>query len=210
MTFTRVRGPHMLSLALLAGAALVPAGCGGGDGVSTYNVPKSTDSGKKDAGDPPPAAPAAAGGDYRILGAMFPAGKPGWYWYFKFVGPAELVGTHEADFDKMAKSVKLQADPTTVPSLDLPAGWARTGPRVTGGGGVQMRFDEVLKVGGLECTVSYVGGGVDGNVGRWAGQVGAPPAAKATTEFTANGVTALRVDLRGPRNPVGGPMMGKR
>lgn len=211
MTFARVRLWYVAPFVLLAGLALVPAGCGGGgDGVETYNVPKGNEPapGSKIGG------PGAGADGYRILGAMYPAGEPGWYWYFKFAGPADKIAASEAGFDEMAKSVKLQADPAKLPTLELPKGWARTGPKVVGSGGVQVRFEEVLTTGGLECTVSYVGGGADGNLGRWAGQVGAPAgaAAKATTEFVANGVKALRVDLRGPKNPLGkgGPMMGGR
>jgi hypothetical protein len=204
MTFSRPAFSHILPLALIAGVALVPVGCGGRGGVEKYNVPKTTDTGRA-------AAPAPAAGEYRILGAMFPTGQPGWYWYFKFAGPADQISAQEASFDAMAKSVKLQANAASLPSFDLPDGWARTGPRVDSRGGVQVRFDEVLKVGALECTVSHVGGGKEFNLDRWAGQVGAAAGAgaSATTEFVANGVTALRVDLRGPKNPVGarGPMM---
>src|SRR4051794_34791703 len=44
MTFSRNSFPHILSAALVAGVALVPAGCGG-DGVNSYTVPKTTDTG---------------------------------------------------------------------------------------------------------------------------------------------------------------------
>lgn len=204
MAFSRHSFPHILSTALIVCFALVPAGCGGGDGVEKYNVPKTSE----------PSRPAlvADAGEYRILGAMYPAGQPEWYWYFKFAGPADEIAAQEANFTALAKSVKFAAGPSALPSFDLPEGWTRTGPRVDSRGGVQVKFDEVLKVGSVECTVSNVGGGKDFNLNRWAGQVGASPVAatKATTEFTANGVTALRVDLRGPKNPVsgkGGPMM---
>lgn len=197
MTFARVRVPHILPLALLACVGLVPAGCGGPDPVESYKAPKSTERERKNLTPEPEA------GEYRILGAMYPTGQPGWYWYFKFVGPADKVGAHEAEFDKLARSVRLQADPSKLPSFDVPEGWTRTGPRVDSRGMVQVRFDEVLKIGGLECTVSHVGGGKEFNLDRWAGQVGAAPAdaAKATTEFDAGGVKALRVDLKGSKNP---------
>lgn len=204
MRIVRSRWAAVLPFALVAAAAIGALGCGAGDGITVTTVPKS-EKGDKD-------APPAAGG-YRILGALVPAGQPGWFWFFKFTGTADQIAAHEAEFDKLAKSVKLQADPTALPAFELPAGWTRTGPRVMGAGGpVQVRFDEVLKVGpdaGLECTVSYAGGGAKGNLDRWAGQVGATDAGKATTEFDANGVTATRVDLRGPKKPsMGGPMMG--
>ncbi|MBM3983214.1 MAG: hypothetical protein FJ304_23675 [Planctomycetes bacterium] len=205
MTLARRRLWSVLPLALVAAFALVPAGCGTEDGVTKTDVPKEPDESPNPKRDP-------AGGAYRILGAMYPAGEEGWYWYFKFVGPADMIATSEAGFDEMAKSVKLQAEPGKVPTMELPKGWARSGPKVVNNGGIQVRFDEVLTVDGLECTVSYVGGGAKGNLARWAKQVGAPEGGvgKATTEFAANGVKALRVDLRGPKDPrgKGGPMMG--
>lgn len=211
MTFFRHTFAPILSSLTVAALSLLAVGCGGGDGVEKYNVPKTTESGRGPAGDPHAGlnAPPAAGGNYRILGAMYPAGQPGWFWFFKFAGPADQIGAQEANFDALAKSVKFGANPKAVPTFDLPAGWERSGPRDLG----VMRFDEVLKVGGLECTISTAGGGAEGNVSRWAGQVGAGPA--NPTEFDANGVKAMRVDLRGPNNPVGGmggrpPFAGKR
>jgi hypothetical protein len=206
MSFPRLRFPHILPFALLAGAALVPAGCGTEEGVTKTQVPKTTEPSR-----PGPAEPAAGG--YRILGAMFPTDQPGWYWYFKFVGSSDKIGAQEAAFDKLIRSVRLQADTAKLPSFDAPDGWTRTGPRVDNRAGVEVRFDEVLKVDGLECTVSHVGGGKEFNLNRWAGQVGAAPGdtAKAVTEFDAGGVKALRVDLRGPKDPSaqrGGPFMG--
>lgn len=213
MTFFRRSFAHILSIPTVAALALVAVGCGGGDGVEKYNVPKTTDTGRP-AGDPHAGlnagGPPAAGGNYRILGAMYPAGQPGWFWFFKFAGPAEQIGAQEANFDALAKSVKLGGNQRAVPTFDLPTGWERSGPRDLG----MVRFDEVLKVGGLECTISTAGGGAESNVSRWAGQVGAAPG-NATTEFEVNGVKALRVDLRGPNNPTGGmggrpPFAGKR
>lgn len=204
MTFSRRSFPHILSAALVAGVALAPAGCGG-DGVNSYTVPKTTEPSRSAPGGDPHAGaggPVAGAGNYRILGAMYPAGQPGWFWFFKFAGPADQIGAQEANFDALAKSVKFGGDPRAVPTFTIPTGWERAGPRDLG----VVRFDEVLKVNGLECTVSMAGGGAEGNLSRWAGQVGASPA-NATTEFDANGVKALRVDLRGPKNPVGG--MGK-
>jgi hypothetical protein len=203
----------------VAALALLAVGCGG-DEVVKYNVPKSTESGRgappgdphagvpgAPGGPPAPGAP-AAGGSYRILGAMYPGGDPSTYWYFKFAGPADQIGAQEANFDALAKSVKFVGGPRALPAFDLPAGWERTGPRDLG----VMRFDEVLKVGTVECTISTAGGGGQSNIARWADQVGAPPG--GTSEFDANGVKATRVDLRGPKNPVrmGGPppFAGKR
>ena len=206
MTFTRVRGPHMLSLALLAGAALVPAGCGGGDGVSTYNTPKTTESGKKDVGEPAAAPAPAAGGDYRILGAMFPADNP--EWFFKLTGPADALTPFEAGFDQLLASVSLGAGG---PDFAPPEGWKR------GPGRGQYVFATLRTPDGkYEVTVTSSAGGVVPNLKRWSvdqlgnASFGPDDLKKVTKPVEAKGVKGLRVDVRGPNNPVGGPMMGKR
>ena len=82
MTFSRRSFAPILSLLPVAALALLTVGCGGDDGVAKYNVPKTTDSGRPAAtgGDPHAGMnlPAAGAGNYRILGAMYPAGEPGW------------------------------------------------------------------------------------------------------------------------------------
>ena len=206
MTFPRLRIVYILPLALTG--ALI--GCAPRDGVNSYEVPKSTNTGPR--GD-------VLAGEYRILGALYPADRP--EWYFKFSGTAQQVSAFEADFDKLAKTVKLQAEASAVPAFELPEGWSRTGPRVVNRGGIQVKTDEVVKFGpngSLEVTISYIpGGGTQGNLDRWAGQLGLPgltkeDAKQTTKEFDAVGTKGLRVDLRGPQNPNagGGPFMGKK
>ena len=192
-------------------AALSAAGCGGGDGVQSYRVPKETSARPAAApANEAPKIPQAA--EYRILGALYPADQP--VWFFKLTGTADQLAKLEADFDKLAASVKLQGD--AVPAFDLPPGWTLTGPRSVSRGGITVTFEQTVRAGPpeapVELTVSRSGGGVAGNVGRWAGQVGQPfdPAdpGKVTRPFDAAGGKALRVDVRGPQHPSGGPMMG--
>src|SRR5438552_1096518 len=102
---------------LLAGVALFAAGCGSDEAIHTYKVPKTTERDVK--------RPAT----YRILGAIYPADNP--VWYFRLAGSVEQVGRYEAEFDKLAASVKQQADAAAVPAFDLPTGWTKTGPRTT-------------------------------------------------------------------------------
>jgi hypothetical protein len=183
------------------------AGCGGGEGVRSYTVPRTTE----------PGGPGAAAGEYRILGAAYPAEAP--VWYFKLTGTADELAKYEAGFDKLAASVRLQGD--TVPAFVLPEGWVLGGPREVTRMGVTVRFDQTVRLGPpeapLEVTVSKSGGGIAGNVDRWAKQVGipvVPPAevGKYAKEFQADGVKGIRVDVRGPLNPAGGkpPFAGGR
>ncbi|MDB5311110.1 MAG: hypothetical protein JWO38_5312 [Gemmataceae bacterium] len=198
----RVRS--VLSIVALAGVALLGAGCGSEDGIQSYKVPKNPDEGK-------------TATEYRILGAVYPADSP--VWYFKFAGTADQVAGHEAEFDKVAASVRLQADPTALPAFNLPAGWTKTGPRTVTRGPITTKIDETLRFGPpdapQEVTITYVpGGGLVQNLDRWAGQVGidfdADDVPRYTSPFDATGGKGLRVDLRGPKNPASGPMMGKQ
>ncbi|MBA4066166.1 MAG: hypothetical protein C0501_21115 [Isosphaera sp.] len=186
-------------------AAVLAAGCAADEPIQTYDVPKAA---KYDGQQPAPA------GDYRILGAMFPANDP--TWFFKFAGKADQVAKHEADFDKMLATVKLTP---TGPQFDTPAGWKRLGPRVVKRGGVALSIYETVQFGPesepLEVSVTRSGGGTLENVSRWYGQVGRPaPKPDQLASVTAplpaaDGLKGLRVDVSGPKNPAtgGGPMM---
>ena len=193
MASPRVGRPFPLIAALLSATA---AGCGSGDGIESYTVPRASNKG-------------GAAGEYRILGAVYPSDNP--VWYFKLTGSAADLAKHEADFDKFIASVKLKGD--GVPDFKLPDGWTRGGPRDVSRGGVTVRFEETIKFDGLEMTISRSQGGLAGNVERWAGQVGLRGTGQALldqyTRFVpADGWRGVRVDLKGKQNPAGGPMMG--
>jgi hypothetical protein len=199
MAFPRVRASHLIPPALVAVAALLPAGCGGNEGVTKYDVPK--EEGKKESGYVPE-------GDYRILGAMFPADNP--EWFFKLPGRADDLAKYEADFDKLITSVSLPGDGP--PKFTAPEGWV-AGP---GRGGVVVATIRTPD-GKHEVTVTPSAGGVLGNLKRWATDSKQPGGKgfeagdipKVTRKIEAKGVSGLRVDLRGPHNPAskGGPMM---
>lgn len=187
---------------LLASVALFASGCGSEDGIQSYKVPKTSERDAKPRGNA-----------YRILGTMYPANNP--VWFFKFSATVEQVAKYETDFDKLAASVKLQADPSAMPSFALPEGWKKTGPRTSK---VGFTTNEVLKFGPaealLEVTITSSGGELKANVKRWADQVGADyepdDLVGMAKPFDAAGGTGLRVDVRGPQNPAGGPMMKPR
>jgi hypothetical protein len=190
----------MLRLAapLVALGLLTLVGCGPGEEVRSYSVPKPNE----------PATPAASQGDYRILGAMFPADEPAWF--FKLTGRADALAAHEAAFDKLLASVKFPDGSAKPPTYDLPDGWKSEGPS-------GIRSDTIRLVPGdksLELSVIKAMGGPKENVDRWAGQLGAKADfAKATNEITtAGGVKGLRVDVTGPKDPAssGGPFMRGR
>ena len=169
-------------------------GCGG-DGVSVSTAPKA------DGG-------AVAGvSEYRMLGAMYPAAEP--EWFFKLTGPADELAKHEAGFDKLLASVSLPAG-GGAPKFDAPEGW-KVGPGRAGIVVATIRTPDDK----YEVTVTSSIGGVAPNLKRWAvdqlGQksFGPEDVAKVTTPVEAKGVKGLKADLRGPNNPSpkGGPMM---
>jgi hypothetical protein len=190
MSFTRVRVPHILPLALLACAAIVPVGCGGPDPVESYKAPKSTEREKKDLG--------GEAGEYRMFGAMYPADNP--VWFFKFSGPANAVSKYEEDFDKILASVKFTGE-----KLDFtaPAGWQRGGGRAGGVVATAKTPD-----GKYEVSLTHLPGmaaGVEGNLNRWVKQIGLKPGLSDVATYTknieSNGVKGVRVDLKGPNDP---------
>jgi hypothetical protein len=199
MNFPRVRFSHILPFALLACAAMVPTGCSPEPGVTKYEVPKTTELGKK--------SETPAAGEYRLLGAMFPADDP--EWFFKFTGTADEMTKNEAGFDELLKSVKLTgAGPEFTPPKDWKKGPGREGF-------VKVFATATTPDGKNELTITQSRGGVGPNLGRWVGQIGLPPGPKDVEKYTktietTSGAKGLRVDLRGPNDPTtkrGGPMM---
>jgi hypothetical protein len=56
----------------------------------------------------------------------------------------------------------------------------------------------------VDISLSSVGGAVDANLARWAGQVGLPPTAiaEASESITVGGRTAVRVELVGSEKTI--------
>ncbi|QEG31269.1 hypothetical protein GobsT_60900 [Gemmata obscuriglobus] len=187
----RPMAPFVLVACLAAGVL----GCGG-DGISVSTAPKANGGG----------GGGGAVSEYRILGAMYPADSP--EWFFKLPGPADDLAKYEADFDKLLASVSLA--PGGQPKFDAPEGW-KVGPGRAGIVIATIRTPD----GKYEVTITSSTGGVEPNLKRWAvdqlGQksFGPEDVAKVTKPVEAKGVKGLKADLRGPNNPApkGGPMM---
>jgi hypothetical protein len=146
-------------------------------------------------------------GQYRILGAMFPADEP--QWFVKLPGTASGLEQHAAGFDKLLASFSFP--PGAAPAFEAPPGWT-VGPGRMGIVTATLRTPD----GKFEVTITSSIGGVFGNLRRWAvepGQLGnasftQDDVPKVTKKFDAKGVQGLRVDMRGPTNPAGKGMMG--
>lgn len=120
----------------------------------------------------------------------------------KFTGPEAVVKQHREAFLALVKSMRVEGEPTTqepkkgeAKPADKPAGQVPAGLAEVGTGNFTattpagwesqppqpQRFrDLVWRVAGdasTECYLTaFVGGGVDGNVTRWYGQMGQQPA----------------------------------
>jgi hypothetical protein len=176
-------------------AAVIPAagmlsGCKPEPDVRTYTVAREPEPEKK----PAPPVGAEVGDKYRMLGAVIPA-EPGYSWFVKFVGPAEVVSPLEADFDAFVKSIKPGSGSQKL-AWTTPDKWTEAPPRPT-------RL-VTLKNGAAEMYLSGpFGGTLLDNVNRWRKEVGLrelkqDELKETLTELPSNGGTATRVDLRGP------------
>ncbi len=184
-------------------AAAAAVGCGGGDGIHSYTVPRATEATGKEATGP-----------YRLLGAMIPADEP--IWFFKLSGPTDGLTKYEGGFDQLVSSIRYK-DEKSVPEFAVPEGWKLGGPRTSSKMGMTVKVDQTVQLPdpSLELTVSTSGGGVGQNLDRWVGMLGQKAGASDRARFAkvveAAGGKVLRIDIRGPKNPnaSGGPMMGK-
>src|SRR5437764_268430 len=156
------RPPLMLHLRRAVPAAVVVAlagllaGCGSGEGVTSYTVPTPAKI------DEPP--PPERTGDYRILGGIFPYPADE-AWFFKLAGKADELARYEAGFDQILRSVRFPKGIDEPPEFDVPPGWTLGGPRETG----IVRIAQTVKLPGsdLELTVSRSGGSLQVNLDRW-------------------------------------------
>lgn len=175
-------------------------GCTEQEPIRTTQVPKSQE---------PDAATAK---EYRIIGAMFPAEEP--VWFFKLAAPAEDLDAIAADFEKMLGTVRFPNGTKNLPIWDMPEGWKSGGENPA-----KMATDTiVIPVGKGEvvATVTRAGGDTPSNVKRWADQVGMasfnPMDLSSCTKPLATTPPGLWTDVRGPKNPnvSRGPFMGGR
>lgn len=204
MSASRLCVPAIIIFAIAVGAG----GCGPNEGVTTYTVPTPA---RIDEGEIPPRA-----GDYRILGGVFPADEPAWF--FKFTGKADEVAKFEPGFDLILKSVRFPKGIEEAPEFDTPAGWVNDGPQDVGGIRIVATLRPNPADANLKVTVTQSAGGLLGNLDRWAvSQLGGAKIRRAelpriTREIESGGVKGLRVDLRGPNDPGARkmPMAGRK
>ena len=194
-----------LITATLLALLIMLTGCGSGEDIRTYDVPKvapipESVAAKKPA--PKTDSPSAA----RLLAAIVPHG--GEFWHFKLMGASVLVNPQFDAFVKFVEGIKFTStkaeDGTTTvtPKWTLPAGWTHRP-------GSGMRYATIIigeAAHGIELTIFKLGpesGSVLPNVQRWAGQVGVSGVTQAkladmTRPIIVDNQTATLVDVSGP------------
>lgn len=198
---------------------LVLVGCQKPDEIQTYKVPKSADSPVPGSATEPALSDAPASGEYRILGAMFPADRP--EWFFRVVGPSDKLEPHKEKFQKLLTSVRFPKGLENPPQFDLPEGWKLGGGRPGQAmGGIMIAGPaETILIDGdknLEITVTSAQGDPFLNVRRWAVDLlGNADLTRAdlpnvTKTVDAQNIRGLLADVRGPKNPAARRMMGGR
>lgn len=210
----------MILRAMAVVLALAAVGCQKPDDIQTYKTPKSADSPNPNAPRAEAALPdAPATGEFRILGAMFPADQP--EWFFRIVGPADKLEPHKDKFVKMLATVRFPNGLQNAPLFDPPAGWKLGGgrPGQTLNGIMIAGPAETILIDGdkaLEITVTSAQGDPFLNVRRWyVDLLGNKDLTRAdlpnlTKPIEADKIKGLFADLKGPRNPAARRMMGGR
>lgn len=190
---------------------LFVAGCEKTPEISRYTVPKS----------PPPPGNAQTVTETaiptepndRLLGAIIPKGAR--TWFFKLVGPKDILAEHAGPFLQFVKSVRFSDDK---PKWELPEGWRETA-------GAEMRFATIkFDAAGqtLEMSVIPLPTG-DGefndyllaNINRWRGQMNVPPISKndlsdKTVSIEVDGIPSTLVNIEGNSTDSGMPGPSKR
>lgn len=191
------------------------AGCGGGEDIRTYEVPKVAKVPEAAKKSPTTNTSVSTTGS-RLLAAIIPRGQE--VWHFKLMGPSTLVNPQFDSFVKFIEGVKFssikdeQGATTSHATWKLPEGWSERA-------GSGMRFSTII-VGeaahGIELTVFRFGpesGDVLANVQRWAGQVGVENVTRAslaemTRSIIVDNQPATLVDVTGPGGAADPSMAG--
>lgn len=138
----------------------------------------------------------------RLLGLIVPHGDR--VWFFKLVGPQQLIAEQEEKFDGFIQTIRFQESRAEPITWKVPDGWQQEA-------GAGMRY-ATLHLGPkdqpLEMTVTALprereAASVLENVNRWRGQLGLKPIpetelGRVSKEVKVGDTSATRVDMTGP------------
>lgn len=179
-------------------------GCGEQSQIQEYTLPKDNASEQTAPAEDGPMVPT------RMVAAMIPQGQK--TWFFKVMGPAEVVQPQVEKFEALVRSVNFTEGDS--PSWKLPEGWTQEGA----GGGLRFATLKIPTDPPLELSVmslptlekDYEKYTLD-NLNRWRGQVNLPPIGKEdlaeeVQEVPTEDGKALLVDLSGFQQEGSDPM----
>jgi len=187
------------------------AGCGPNEGITKVTEPRD-DFGKREPAKNNAVPDAKI--PTRLLAVIAPAPE-GQSWFFKLMGPADLVRTQESAFDAFVSSIKFNDQHDKPVTWVLPEGW-REGPKKP------IRYATILPCpedDTIELAVTLFGGRLLENVNRWrVQQLGLEPVKQDQLDTvcrevqTIQGKKVMRVDLSGmaPKGPAKPPFMKGR
>lgn len=191
---------RILGWALFA-VSVVTFGCGQGDRIEAYNVPKEA------APRFQPVENEAGVATDRMLAAVLPDGDRAWF--FKVTGPTAEMDAVAADVTEFFRGIR-PASGKPHPDWSAPSKWQEQGAS-------KMRAATFLiPAGGKPLELSVIAlpwrgspGELLSNVNRWRGQMQLPPVdaaglAKDVSEISVGDAKLSIVDLRGKFQ--GGPM----
>lgn len=182
-------------LAVAAGLACSLAGCQ--EEIRRYEVPR-----------PEPVAaeaPRPGQAQVRMLVAMVPHDDR--TWFFKLVGPAEVVGQQQQAFDQFVQSVHFTQQADKPLEWKVPDGWRAEGDASKPGTMIQryatFHMGPADQQG--ELTVTALGrevGSLLANVNRWRGQIGLKPVGQAelsqvSKPLKVDNATGTLIDMSG-------------
>ncbi len=146
-------------------------------------------------------------GRERMLGAILPHGE--WMWFFKLVGPPELLGRQKENFERFIRSITFPApaakdDGGEPIRWKLPAGWRQ----LPASG---LRYATIVISDGphqLELSVTALARSANtvlANVNRWRQMMSLPAVEqeelpRVVKQFTVSGETATLVDIESKPN----------
>ncbi len=152
---------------IVLATALAVVGCQE-EAIRRYEVPRAA---------APAEAPTTGQPQVRMIVAMVPHAER--TWFFKLLGPAEVVGEHKDEFDRFLQSVHFTTQGERAVEWKLPEGW-KDESNAKAGGMVQRYATVRVGTGdkAAELTVNALGrdaGSLADNITRWRGQIGLKP-----------------------------------
>ena len=209
MKFRRFASISSFSLLLGSLCSVSLTGCGEEE-IRVYKTPKPQESEKteKKTEGIDPELVELPNATTRLMGAVV-LDQGDQRFYFKVMGPIDIITKNEAAIEQFLASVKFTKDPNEPLTYKVPEGWKP-------GKGNQFSLAAFVLAGegAPELTVSRIGGSLIENINRWLGQVGLKAIrqnqlSQISKEMDMDGRKARHIDLKGIAGQTGMAPMKK-